>query len=88
MQQESNKEEDKGERLPKLMHAASLPRLTCEYNTGDGLHANGGGSRFSASQVVYNANRRSRSALPMTDTELNVIAALASMGLSNTPNTG
>lgn len=32
--------------------------------------------------------RRSRSALAMTDTELTLIAALASMGLSRTPNHG
>ena len=32
--------------------------------------------------------RRRRSALPMTDTELNVMAALASIGLSSTPNHG
>src|SRR5437867_13408350 len=30
-------------------------------------------------------SRRSRSALPMTDTELNVIAALATIGLSRRP---
>ena len=34
------------------------------------------------------ASRRSRSALAMTDTELNVIAALAMIGLSSKPNTG
>ena len=32
--------------------------------------------------------RRRRNALPMTETELNVIAALAIIGLSNTPSTG
>ena len=31
---------------------------------------------------------RSRRALPITDTELNVIAAAAIMGLSSNPNTG
>ena len=31
---------------------------------------------------------RKRSALPITDTELNVIAALAIIGLSNKPKTG
>ncbi len=33
-------------------------------------------------------NRRSHSALPITDTELNDIAAAAIIGLSNNPNTG
>jgi len=36
----------------------------------------------------HSATRRSRSALPMTDTELRLIAALAMMGLSRRPNTG
>ncbi len=36
----------------------------------------------------YRSCRRRRSALPMTDTELNVIAALAMMGLSRSPNAG
>ena len=36
----------------------------------------------------YSATRRKRSALAMTDTELNVIAALAIIGLRSTPNTG
>ena len=34
-----------------------------------------------ACRTTYNSTRRSRSALPMTDTELNVIAALATIGL-------
>ena len=41
--------------------------------------------------VLYwrsSANRRSRGALPITDTELNDIAAAAIIGLSNNPNTG
>ena len=36
----------------------------------------------------YNAIRRRRSALPMTDKELMVIAALAQMGLTSMPATG
>jgi hypothetical protein len=36
----------------------------------------------------YKAWRLSRRALPMTDTELNVIAALAMIGLSSSPNAG
>ncbi len=36
----------------------------------------------------YSGARRSRSALAITDTELKVIAALAIIGLSNTPSTG
>ena len=37
---------------------------------------------------AYNSTRRSRSALTMTDTELNVIPALAMIGLSRIPKTG
>ena len=36
----------------------------------------------------YNATLRNRSALPMTDTELKVIAALAMIGLSSRPKKG
>ena len=36
----------------------------------------------------HNFCRRSRNAFPMTDTELNVIAALAMIGLSRSPNAG
>ncbi len=36
----------------------------------------------------YKACRLSRRALPMTDTELNVIAALAMIGLNSSPNAG
>ena len=37
---------------------------------------------------VHNFTRRRRSALPMTDTELSVIAALAQIGLMSSPSTG
>jgi hypothetical protein len=36
----------------------------------------------------YSSTPRSLNALPITDTELNVIAALAIIGLSNRPNQG
>jgi len=36
----------------------------------------------------YRETRRSRSALPMTDTELRLIAALAMIGLSKMPSQG
>jgi hypothetical protein len=39
-------------------------------------------------RILYSASFRSRSALAITDTELKVIAALAIMGLSSSPNTG
>jgi len=39
-------------------------------------------------RVGQRVARLSRSALAITDTELNVIAALAIIGLSNTPSTG
>jgi hypothetical protein len=38
--------------------------------------------------MVYRGTRRKRSALAMTETELNVIAALATIGLSNEPEIG
>ena len=38
--------------------------------------------------IAQSATRRNRRALPMTDTELNVMAALAIIGLSSNPNTG
>ena len=38
--------------------------------------------------AVYSRTRRRRSALAMTDTELNVIAALAMIGVSSSPKTG
>ena len=37
---------------------------------------------------IQSFTRRSRSAFPITDTELNVIAALAMIGLSRMPATG
>lgn len=40
------------------------------------------------STSTHRAARRSRKALTMTDTELRLIAALASIGLSSTPKTG
>lgn len=38
--------------------------------------------------INHSLSCRSRRAFPMTDTELNVIAALAIIGLSNTPKIG
>jgi len=38
--------------------------------------------------AIHNCVRRSRSALPITDTELNVIAALAQIGLIRIPRNG
>jgi hypothetical protein len=39
-------------------------------------------------RVPYSSARRSLKAFPITDTELNVMAALAIMGLSSSPNHG
>jgi len=39
-------------------------------------------------RASYNRSVRNRSAFAMTDTELNVIAALAIIGLRSSPNTG
>ena len=38
--------------------------------------------------TIYSGARRSRRALPMTDTELKLIAAAAKMGESRIPNAG
>ena len=39
-------------------------------------------------EPIYRSARRNRSALPITETELKVIAALAIIGLSSSPNHG
>ncbi len=39
-------------------------------------------------QIDHSASFLSRSALAITETELNVIAALATMGLSSSPKNG
>jgi hypothetical protein len=41
-----------------------------------------------SSPVTHNMTLRRRNALPMTDTELKLMAALAIIGLSSKPNTG
>ena len=43
---------------------------------------------MSFAPLSHSPRRRSRSALLMTDTELNVMAALAIMGLRSSPHTG
>ena len=45
-------------------------------------------ARNSMLAIYYSAVRRSRSALVMTDTELNVMAAAAIIGLSRMPKNG
>lgn len=44
--------------------------------------------RLQLSRAAYNSTLRSRNALPITDTELKLIAALAIIGLNSRPNTG
>jgi hypothetical protein len=71
------------------------PRPTPEANTrgqhwpgkpvAEGLVGSAGEAPLVRS---YSLARRSRSALPMTETELRLMAALAIMGLSNRPATG
>ena len=46
------------------------------------------GQRTTDGLSTYNFSLRSLSALLITDTELNVIAAAASIGLSSSPKTG
>jgi len=45
-------------------------------------------SRYAPPFMVYKRARRKRSAFPITDTELKLIAAAAITGLSSTPNAG
>jgi hypothetical protein len=61
----------------KAAHASSIARH--EYLFSE---------RLSHSAGVHNAARLSLSALPITETELNVIAALAIIGLRSSPNHG
>ena len=53
-----------------------------------GEHEREGAKPHDTSSIhgAYSLARRSRSALPITETELNVIAALAIIGLSSSPN--
>ena len=71
---------DAGQLLGPGLHIPSI-RPKC-------LAAFGGRQPTSLRPEHYRSCRRRRSALPMTDTELNVIAALAMMGLSSSPNAG
>ena len=64
-----------------------------DTNERDAVKANRGPRRGAASACTksrpfHKLTRRSRRALAMTDTELNVIAALAKIGLSRIPTTG
>lgn len=45
-------------------------------------------SMFSGKRPIYSVVLRNRSALPITETELKLIAALAIIGLSTMPNHG
>ena len=53
----------------------------------DGSAENSGRSLFYLT-LSHNRVSRKRSALPITDTELKLIAAAATIGLSNTPKAG
>jgi len=45
-------------------------------------------SRFASGQRAHNRARRKRNELPITDTELKLMAAAAITGLSSSPKTG
>ena len=64
-----------------------LQATTSPINGGRG-HGAAKSARRSSRSVQTRAARRSRSALAMTDTELNVIAALAQIGLMSMPVNG
>ena len=71
---------ESGQPLGQERHVPSIrPARATESSAGPpaGVHAG-----------HHNVCRLRRSALPMTDTELNVIAALAMIGLSSSPNAG
>ena len=66
-------------RTPKLVISKSpMRKKTGKMGISSGL----------ARAQGYSGDRRSRSAFPITDTELNVIAALAIIGLSRRPKKG
>jgi hypothetical protein len=67
-----------------VMHA---PRITdaAEYQRHQQRHEQNGRS---LPHIHQSTTLRSRSAFPITGTDLNVMAALAIIGLSNTPNHG
>jgi len=56
--------------------------------TDNGQLTTDDGQLTTDSLSTYSSSLRSLSALLITDTELNVIAAAASMGLSSSPKTG
>ena len=64
-----------------LMWLRGLPR--CRRTDESGPH-----EKHRDPQTHQSATRRSRRALAITETELNVIAALAIIGLSNQPKMG
>jgi len=71
------------------MHWCNTDRVWREWHLSGVV---GGGTTlgvFASSEIAFQRwTRLRRSALPMTETELNVIAALAIIGLSSRPNTG
>jgi hypothetical protein len=91
-----------GDRGPCLMMSLVAHARPAQHRAG-GSHRGAAGQRDDRDEtddqplkgahagsipVPHSATFLSRSALPMTDTELNVIAALAIIGLSRRPNTG
>ena len=66
-------------------HGSSIPRWRSVTRLSHGSWPRGSSATV---QGPHRAARLSRKALPITDTELNVIAALAIIGLSSTPSHG
>ena len=76
-------------RLAALNGKGGVPLVLPTSDVRDGLRRPPPGSQIARiPTVIYISARRSRNALPMTDTELRLMAAAAMMGLSKRPNTG
>ncbi len=70
------------------LHLCLLRRHGRKEDDGNSPHEEHTKSGPRCRSVFYSANRRNRRALVMTDTELNVIAAAAIIGLRRSPKNG
>ena len=74
---------------PSAQIPVGSPRTAAGAGGDAGTLPSGGSfTRGPAPWRRYSSTRRSRSALPITETELRLIAALAIIGLSRRPKTG
>lgn len=69
-------------------HAEQLLRVFSTKQPASWAPSRSAVENYATTLVGYNETRRSLSALPITETELKLIAAAASIGLSNKPKNG